>query len=685
MPFKSNTLEFDVERLRESFLAVDEALQALKENFSDLLDKKYYGLEERQYILDARMDVIAGQTTEDGEILDARVDAKGVIHPNVGHNVRNLHSGLLELGESIQERITEIQQLLVRVEELKTGQRENELQLNTETQQRVTAINAEAKARADADAEIRGGLAQEAFTRNEQDEALQAQTDKLSAASLRHSLDLRSEIDQRRKDILQLDTAIDNERILREQSDESIYRELIQSVDDLSSMLGEEADVRSETDNILHEALESEVQTRQSQDEALSARILQNAGNISGIRDDIRHEVSDRLSNDEALQTQADELSKASLQNSLNVKSEAERRRKADEAIRSETAQNLADIAADLNEEAQSRKASDAEIQVGLAQEAFTRSEQDEVLQAQTNSTAEAILRAVVHFQELSGKLKSALKLEETDRIFADDNLYAEINALAETLHKDLLTFDEMLRTAFRETDEALQAQADNLSKASFQHYLDLQNEIDQRRKIHDALTAEVNTRTEQHEALHQGLTELQQSLNDEGLSRLSDDEAQQGQINSLTKAALRNTLDIQQETARRKFSSNEESIRREAADSAEADSRRSDDAALQKQLDSLVFAVLRIALNDYDGREKLRLSIDELFQVVADTGNFTYMGAKIASRSEIGDMLADVLSGTDSGEVSESEIPEALRDKIAASSEVSEMLAEIFPNQNRS
>lgn len=753
LPFRSNTLEFDVERLRETFNAIDEALSAFEEGTRTLLNEQVAGLEEKQYILDARIDVIAGQTTEDSEILDARVDAEGVTHPNLGHNVRNLHSGLLELGESIQERITEIQQLLGRVAELETGQRESELRIETETQQRLAAIDAEVKTRADADAEILGELVQEALTRNEQDEVLQAQADELSTANLRHSLDLRTE------------------RISREQADESLHRELIQSVDDLSSMLGEEAATRSETDNVLHEALEREAQARQAldaalksesdtraeQDTALSVRISQNTEDISDVKDKVKREISDRqadiagehtdrLSGDEALQAQADELSTASLQHSLELRSEIDQRRKnilqldmaldsertsreqADESIHRELIQSMDDLSSMLGEEADSLSIADNILHEALESEARTRQSQDEALKV-----------------DIAG--------EHADRV---------------------------------SNDEALQAQADELSRASLQHSLDLQKEIHQQRKTSEALTVEIAAR----EALAQDLTietaerklsdqELQQSLHDEGLVRLSDDEAQQGQIHSLTKAALRNILDIQQETSCRKSADNEEAehrrkadetlqqsletaretltaemqagqnseadirseydqvlqtqadnlaqaslqtslniketadrqretlhqeaeqrrsdflkvkdavndeaAKRENADSAETSIRSNDDSALQKQLDSLVFAVLRIALNNYEAREKLRLSIDELFQVVADTGNFTYMGAKIASRSEIGDMLADVLSGTDSGEVFESEIPEALRDKIAASSEVSEMLAEIFPNQNRS
>ena len=44
----------------------------------------------------SRLDVIVGSATEDTEILDARIDAENITHPNIGHNIRSIHSKLLE-------------------------------------------------------------------------------------------------------------------------------------------------------------------------------------------------------------------------------------------------------------------------------------------------------------------------------------------------------------------------------------------------------------------------------------------------------------------------------------------------------------------------------------------------------------------------------------------------------------
>ena len=106
-------------------------------------------------------------------------------------------------------------------------------------------------------------------------------------------------------------------------------------------------------------------------------------------------------------------------------------------------------------------------------------------------------------------------------------------------------------------------------------------------------------------------------------------------------------------------------------------------DTILQVQINDLVAAVIKVAINDYQARERFRESIDDFYQVMADSGNMTYMGARVASSNEIGDMLSDVFSGSDDGEVYASEIPEELRDRVASSSEVSEILAEIFNPKN--
>ena len=71
----------------------------LTAEFEDTKAEVHAGLDEFNETRDKltiRMDVIAGQATEDTEILDARIDAEYHTHPNLGHTIRSIHSAVLE-------------------------------------------------------------------------------------------------------------------------------------------------------------------------------------------------------------------------------------------------------------------------------------------------------------------------------------------------------------------------------------------------------------------------------------------------------------------------------------------------------------------------------------------------------------------------------------------------------------
>ncbi len=110
LPHPDNDLEHEVERLRASFRAIDKAL--------DVIEGHLEPLEENQNLLETRLDVIAEQTTEDTEILDARVDAESTEHPNLGHNVRSLHSQIISLNEDMKYAASEHQGILKQLNEL---------------------------------------------------------------------------------------------------------------------------------------------------------------------------------------------------------------------------------------------------------------------------------------------------------------------------------------------------------------------------------------------------------------------------------------------------------------------------------------------------------------------------------------------------------------------------------------
>ena len=128
------------------------------------------------------------------------------------------------------------------------------------------------------------------------------------------------------------------------------------------------------------------------------------------------------------------------------------------------------------------------------------------------------------------------------------------------------------------------------------------------------------------------------------------------------------------------------EAASRRSSDIEEAHERSIDDVALRRQIDKLALLALQNEFRAVDFKKQiaeLREYFNEIYQAVADTENLTYMGAGVASTNQVSKMLSDVMSGTDDGEITSAEIPEALQGRVAASSEVGDMLVEIFSNNN--
>ncbi len=115
-----------------------------------------------------------------------------------------------------------------------------------------------------------------------------------------------------------------------------------------------------------------------------------------------------------------------------------------------------------------------------------------------------------------------------------------------------------------------------------------------------------------------------------------------------------------------------------------ESSERQSVDGIFQEQLNQIGELNIQLILELREMQQAFKEwvnVVNVIYQTAADTGNLTYMGAGVASGNEITSMLSDVLSGNDSGEVTESEIPEELKDQIATSGEITEMLSEVFSN----
>lgn len=596
LPFKSNTLEVDVERLRKTLYLIDDALAKIEAGTKLILDEKVNGLEERQYILDARMDVIAGQTTEDTEILDARVDAKGTTHPNLGHNVRTLHSEVIELNENVKYGIEEFRGLLRQFNELAYAQIQSDLnsqdaheRRKQEIQLANERISEETQTRIDSDDAIHEELAQEALTRNEQDEALQTQVQELSESGIQQSLNIHAEIEQRRKD------------------DIDIRREVAQRLGGLTDKLNEETVARIEADTKIRTALndtayalENETQTLKSQDKALQAQAdslseasLNNALNISRENEKRRAEISSeetsRISSDELLQGQTDELSRASLQHSLNLHSEAEKRRKIGETL----SQDL--IA----------------IKEELGHEEYLRVSNDDTQQRQIDSLTNASLQDSLNLQHEIARRKSA----------DDDEVQARIIQ-----------------------GEVLQSEIDDLTTTSLRQNLNIQHEAEQRRAVKDALNSEIISRIDNDDELRESIADRAGEIISEAEIRASEDSALQAEINELSRGAIHDRLNELALNERRKqdilreaeirtehdevqqrqidslanaslqdaLNLHREAVKREEADSTERFERSEHDAGLQIQIDELAVGLARNALTAAENNNRSKYDIQQ-------------------------------------------------------------------------
>ena len=164
LPHWLNKLAPDSRRLRETLRAIDAAVCEIEGSAGDS--------SERLDLVETRLDVIAGQTTEDTEVLDARVDAQNQIHPNLGHNIRNLHSLILVLNASLKYTYSEFLGLLRQFGSLAEAQIQYELNEQEAHEHRKREIQ------------------QEALTRAEQDNSFQQQVNGVSEGILRLALNV---------------------------------------------------------------------------------------------------------------------------------------------------------------------------------------------------------------------------------------------------------------------------------------------------------------------------------------------------------------------------------------------------------------------------------------------------------------------------------------------------------------
>ncbi len=447
LPNKDNRLYDDVERLREALTLIDETITNVETHEG--------AIEDRQDFLSTRLDTILEGATEDTEILDARVDAEGNVHSNLEHNVRNIHSVLLQAVSDIKYGVQEFQGLLHQFSAIAEAQIQDELNVQ------------------DANERRKAELAQEALTRLLQDEDFQQQINKVSEAVMWTAVTLH-EISDRRKEEL------NHEEFERISSDDSLQREInalaeafLRDAITLSEALKHQRDAlkreieariagdialqekiqqeleqRTEHDTAIHETLdlhdeainlhekeiEAEVQARVEGDEGLARQTdanaeanLHTALNMQDLnarrKADLTREEQERIAHDADLQSQADSNATANLELAANLSREAEERRKVNEALNTE-----------IQQRTEHDNQQDAEIsrqEQELSQERQIRNEQDEGLQHQSNANAEANIRTALTLQEVNVRRKADLTHEEQARIAGDIALQELIDKTA--------------------------------------------------------------------------------------------------------------------------------------------------------------------------------------------------------------------------------------------------------------
>lgn len=234
-----------------------------------------------------RMDVIAGQATEDTEILDARVDAQNHVHPNLGHNIRSLHSDLLaertirentdiELRDRIDETDENLQSLADKQKsdyDFHQGEISN---LQREASQLFNDISS----------------AREAS--NERDDFLQEQADTLAnlavTQAIRHESDvkaIRDDLSGVHGDISELQ---DKAQDLQSQSDT------------LNDEVNHDREISNESDSHLQEQINKLAEGSQTHSAAIYKEIQERRESHAAAQKAVNDEAAQRANADENLQ-----------------------------------------------------------------------------------------------------------------------------------------------------------------------------------------------------------------------------------------------------------------------------------------------------------------------------------------------------------------------------------------------
>ena len=602
LPHRFNKLWDDADRLRETLNAIDANVTEIEGTLQNVTDVNDF--------LSTRMEVIVGEATEDTEILDARIDAEGKVHQNLGQNVRHIHSGLLGVIENIKYGVQEFQGLLHQFSAVAEAQIQDEVNAVEAHERRKAEIQQEALVRLGQDdglqtqineaseavmrmvltlneinTRLKARATSEENARISGDDALQREINALADSFLRSTLTLHDAIESRREALKrEIQARIAEDAQLQEQINvnaEAIRQETEKRIHDDVFLEGCIREVAIEADTLKHEA-DQETQARAKADEGLARQANANAEAAMHMsitvqdlnarrKADLIREEHERIAHDADLQGQIDETAEASLENALNIHQEAEERRKVHEALNAEILQRT-------DHDSQQ----DAEIltqQQELSQERQIRTEQDNGLQRQADSSAEAIIQAAVNLDDANARRKADLTREEEARIAGDSDL---------------------------------QGQIDRTAQASLENALGIHQEAEQRRKSDARIEA----------------------LKDETGRRIEIDEYHQQQIDSAVLAILQNILALSEGLARQR-----------TALATERQARVDDDDSLQEQADTNSAAIMQTELNIHQEAEERRKLLARLYEEKLDIERQIQREIQLV-RDEIGELYEVPLPG---------------------------------------
>ena len=538
LPHRLNKLSDDADRLRETLTAIDGNITEIEGTLKSVGEVNEF--------LSTRMEVIVGEATEDTEILDARVDAEGKVHQNLGQNVRYIHSGLLEVIEDIKYGVQEFQGLLHQFSAVAEAQIQDELNAHDAHERRKAEIQQEALTRllqddglqnqinAASEATLnisltlhelaerfRARTEGEALERRATDENLQREINTLAEAFLRDVLNLHEAINRRKEALKQeIQTRIaEDEKLQAQISDNArnIQRETEKRAED-DEAISERVDLLDEAVALREEEIDTETQARVEGDEGLARQANANAeANIRTAlalqeinerrKADLLREEQERIAHDEDLQRRIDETAQASLENALGIHQEAEQRRKSDARIEALNEETVLQSETDVYHQHQIDEAIHAILQNSLTlsevlarrREALIREEQARVdenaaLQSEIDTASQASMTNALNLQQEAERRREAVsQLKQTDE-YQQTQLDGAVRAILENsanLHDAVLrrkAAESLERYTRFEEDANLQAQQDTNAQATMELTANLSREAEKRRELAQAI-----------------------------------------------------------------------------------------------------------------------------------------------------------------------------------------------------